>query len=301
MKPPVIAVTGASGFIGKNFIRDAIAEGYSIRALTRTPLDQNNDRVECVQFDLNSIVDIDPMCLDGCVAVVHLAAYIPVNQNDPKEAEVCFRANALGTLRLLKAVEKAGILRFIQTVSANSYDSRLEIADEDSPMFPAERAPYYLVSKMAQEIFAEHWALSTGHTSLSVRLGSIYGIGQTKGMIPAMAKNLLEGNSITLVNDGCFGADFATVSDVSAALLLLIESNASGPINIGSGRRTTVRRIVELLLEHSDRDWSAVENVTVKKPDKGFPALDISKAKLFGYQATSIEIGVKALVDWLRR
>jgi nucleoside-diphosphate-sugar epimerase len=300
MKPPIIAVTGASGFIGEKFIHDAMREGYSIRALTRTAFDQHNDRIECVPFDLNSKVDIDPMCLAGCSAVVHLAAYIPVNQNDPEEAEVCFEANALGTLRLLKAVEEAGVPRFIQTVSANSYDSRLEIADETSPMFPAERAPYYLVSKMAQEIFAEHWALSSGRTALSFRLGSIYGVGQTKGIIPTMAKNLLDGNKITLVNDGCFGADFATVSDVSAALLSSIGSNASGSINIGSGRRTTIRRIVELLLEHSERDWSAVENVTVEKSDKGFPALDISKAKLFGYQATSIEIGVKALVDWLR-
>lgn len=114
-------------------------------------------------------------------------------------------------------------------------------------------------------------------------------------------KRLLEGQNITLVNKGIFGADFSTVSDVSNALLLSISRNVSGPINIGCGTQTTVRRIVELLLENSNRDWSAVDYREVEKLDEGFPALDISKAISMGYQPTSIENGIRSFVKWVKQ
>ena len=110
---PMIAVTGASGLIGHAVTSAARSRGLDLRPLSRSAVGD-------LAFDLGSSL-LPAEALRGCDAVVHLAAYVPTNHDDPAEASACWTVNALGTLKLMQAMAEAGVRRLIQATAANAY------------------------------------------------------------------------------------------------------------------------------------------------------------------------------------
>jgi uncharacterized protein YbjT (DUF2867 family) len=105
----VIAITGASGTVGKALLSILTERGEPVRALVRDPrrLGPYRVRVQLAFADLG-----DPRALRhtlrGADTVIHLAATI--RDQPPRRVE---EVNGLGTLRLLRAAERAGIQRFV--------------------------------------------------------------------------------------------------------------------------------------------------------------------------------------------
>jgi NADH dehydrogenase len=105
-------VTGASGTVGKTLVPKLLERGDEVRVLVRDPRRLGRMRVE-VQLALGDLVDLaDPrlirQALRGVDTVIHLAAAIR-DQPRARLEEV----NALGTNRLLRVAERAGIERFL--------------------------------------------------------------------------------------------------------------------------------------------------------------------------------------------
>jgi uncharacterized protein YbjT (DUF2867 family) len=105
----VIAITGASGTVGKALLSILTERGEPVRALVRDPrrLGPYRVRVQLAFADLG-----DPRALRhtlrGADTVIHLAATI--RDQPPRRVE---EVNGLGTLRLLRAAERAGVQRFV--------------------------------------------------------------------------------------------------------------------------------------------------------------------------------------------
>ncbi len=294
MKPgTLLALTGGSGFIGRHFTHAARTRGYRIRHLGRQRPPSAAAEDEFRPLDLRS-VDPRASLLTGCNALVHLAAYIPRDHQDPAEAAHCWTVNALGTLHLLEMADRAGIAYVVQTSSANAYAPATEAPDEAAALFPSSRG-YYLGSKIMQEIYAEQYCRTAGLTLGTLRLGSVYGPGQESGALGNMAKAAQAGQPIGVVGSGRFGSDMVLVDDVVEALLLMLERESSGPFNVGSGVRTSIADLAQMLSEltHSPihQDLSQGES------DWGFPALNIDRLKALGYRPTSIGLGLRAMLD----
>jgi uncharacterized protein YbjT (DUF2867 family) len=105
----VIAITGASGTVGRALLSILTERGEPVRALVRDPrrLGPYRVRVQLAFADLG-----DPRALRhtlrGADTVIHLAATI--RDQPPRRVE---EVNGLGTLRLLRAAERAGVQRFV--------------------------------------------------------------------------------------------------------------------------------------------------------------------------------------------
>jgi len=97
-----IAVTGASGFIGRHLVGRSIAEGYEVVALSRDPLRAEQRlpaKVRALPWSPHGSVLPDD-ALAGCQAVVHLAGEsVAVRWNAARQAEM--RASRLRGTRLL--------------------------------------------------------------------------------------------------------------------------------------------------------------------------------------------------------
>lgn len=293
----LVTVTGGTGAVGRRVVDDLVAEGWRVRALSRTP--PADPGIEHVAYDLVSGEPIPVEALHGCVAVVHLASYIPRNQEDPATADLCLRTNALGTLRLLEAMEAAGVSRFIQTTSANAYAPELEAPSEQDSMFPSARAPFYLSSKIVQDILAAYWGERRRMAATTLRVSTVYGAGMEQSLFTRFAGTLRAGGPIRLVNGGSFGADFVDVSDVSAAVRLFLRNGATGAFNVASGRRTTLLEAARLLLDlcACGDDQLVVEQGA--SPEIGFPRMDITKARAQGFEPTDLRSGLERLVAWV--
>jgi UDP-glucose 4-epimerase len=287
-----IAVTGATGFIGKHFCTKISSAGQEIVCLGRHALEGH----EFQHFDLGEETD-NPVNWRGIDALVHLAARIPANHADQSEAEKCFRTNALGTIRLMHSAMEGGVGRIIQTVSANAYTPDNNFPDELAQLLPTQRAAYYLVSKIAQEAFSTQNCAKAMVPLVTLRLSSVFGKGQQAGAIPKIARQLASSEQVTLENGGIFGADFVDVEDVVACLIAVLEpSAAGGAYNIGSGRRSTMSEIAVLLAGALQRPSSLISVRPVSaQTERGFPALDIRKARnAFGYAPRSLQESIDA-------
>ena len=105
----MILLTGATGVVGSALLSQLLADGQDVRCLVRDPKRLGSDRVR-VGLSLADLGDPRGLrhAVRGADTVIHLAAAI--RDQPPKRLE---EINALGTYRLLRAAEAAGVERFV--------------------------------------------------------------------------------------------------------------------------------------------------------------------------------------------
>jgi uncharacterized protein YbjT (DUF2867 family) len=105
----VILLTGATGTVGSALLRRLTSDGRPVRALVRDQRRLGDQRVR-VQIALGDLADPPSFrnALRGVDTVIHLAASI----RDQPRASI-EELNALATLRLVRAAERAGVERFV--------------------------------------------------------------------------------------------------------------------------------------------------------------------------------------------
>ncbi len=117
-KSPVLAVTGATGFVGSHLLAAAQAAGYELRALTRgwRPPDEG---VDWIDGALDRPESLAKLCAHAD-AVVHIAGLINGASRAAFEA-----VNVAGTRLIVDAARKAGVRRFIHISSLAAREPNL--------------------------------------------------------------------------------------------------------------------------------------------------------------------------------
>lgn len=115
---PLIALTGATGFVGQALLDEAARTGVEVRALARRSMEPMPG-VDWVRGDLDDRGALTRLMYEA-EAVVHVAGV--VNTPDPDDF---FHANVLGTLTMLEAALKAGVRRFIYVSSLSAREPEL--------------------------------------------------------------------------------------------------------------------------------------------------------------------------------
>ena len=101
-----------------------------------------------------------------------------------------------------------------------------------------------------------NWGRQTGVPTVALRYSCTYGPRQSifnpyTGVIAIFATRLLNGQPPVLYEDGEQTRDFCFVGDIARANLLGGESDALDglPVNVGSGRATTIREVARMVSE----------------------------------------------------
>lgn len=114
----ILAITGATGFLGGHVLREAAARGHQIKALARkAQLPRPN--VEWVRGSLDDYRSLAEL-VDGSDAVIHVAGAV----NAPTLAGF-IDANVTGTASMLTAAEVSGVRRFIHISSLSAREPDL--------------------------------------------------------------------------------------------------------------------------------------------------------------------------------
>lgn len=114
----MIAITGATGFVGQSLLDRAKEAGIDVRALARKP-QRKRKGVRWVAGDLGEKAALARLC-KGAEAVIHVAGV--VNAHDPAGFE---DVNVAGTLNVIEAARKAGVPRFIFVSSLSAREPGL--------------------------------------------------------------------------------------------------------------------------------------------------------------------------------
>ncbi len=162
--------------------------------------------------------------------------------------------NVGGTANVLEAARAAGSRRlvFVSTGGAiyGEGEGQALPLGEDAPVEPLSA---YGQSKFAAEGYLALYERLYGLSGISLRLGNVYGPRQDPlgeaGVIAIFCGRLRSGGRPTVFGDGRQTRDYIYVGDVVSAALAAAESEATGPVNIGTGRETDVLELVRLLAE----------------------------------------------------
>ncbi|MBX7118997.1 MAG: NAD-dependent epimerase/dehydratase family protein [Gemmatimonadaceae bacterium] len=154
----VIAVTGATGFVGRQLLADGARAGHRMVAVTRSP-----DAIG--EVEARGITDLDDRdglsrALAGADAVVHLAARVHVMHHEGPEALERFRAvNVRGTRHLLEAARDVGVGRVVllSTAKVLGEGARGELLRDTAAPAPVGA---YATSKAEMESLLDEPALA---------------------------------------------------------------------------------------------------------------------------------------------
>jgi nucleoside-diphosphate-sugar epimerase len=253
-----LLITGGAGFIGSNFAKTSINRGWKVRILDKlsTGLQSIADELELNGAEI-IIGDIrDELLLDkaieGCDAVVHLAAQVsvPLSVSNPEET---MSINVDGTSKVIAACLKHGVKRLVIASSAAVYGEAesLPLKEEDAGQVLSP----YAESKWENETQIID-ARKKGLQATALRFFNVYGDGQRPdgayaAVIPKFADMMAQGIVPQINGDGLQTRDFVHVHDVCEAIYSLIEGDWKADkfhvYNVATQTKITLLELVEAI------------------------------------------------------
>ena len=303
-------VTGGAGFIGSEFIRQAI-RGHRIINFDKLTYAGNLDNLASVAGNPDYSLVVGDVCdanavaaalPDNCDAIVHFAAESHVDRSI-LSAEEFVRTNVLGTQVMLDVARhrKAGRFLHISTDEVGGDMPPEGWFREDDPLRP--NSPY-AASKTAAEHFVRAAAHTFGLNVVITRTSNNYGPYQfPEKLLPLAISNALEDRPIPVYGDGLQVRDWVHVADNCRALLAVLEGGRSGETyHIGGGQPLANIDVLHLLLKILGKPELLLTSVTDRLGHDRRYAVDFSKTthELGWRPEIPFEQGLSETVKWYR-
>ena len=195
--------------------------------------------------------DILSAAMKGMHGVFHFAALWLLQCHDfPRAA---FDVNVRGTFNVLEACVANGVERLVYSSSASVYgDAVQEPMTEDHPFLNKN---FYGATKIAGEAMARAFHHRYGLGMVGLRYMNVYGARQDyQGAYIAVIMKMLDAidqdHGPTILGDGSEAFDFVAAKDCGLANVCAMKADTVDCFyNIGTGRRTTLKQLAEILLE----------------------------------------------------
>jgi UDP-glucose 4-epimerase len=304
-------VTGGAGFIGSNLVDALLARGDEVTVVDDLSTGRRVNLeaalaagAELAELDIRDGAALSDLAKERRPErIFHLAAQIDVRKSieDPAfDAAI----NVGGTANVLEAarVSDCGRVVFISTGGAiyGEGEGQQLPLPEDAPIAPMSA---YGQSKYAAEGYLALYERLYGLSGVSLRLGNVYGPRQDPlgeaGVIAIFCGRLEQGGRPTIFGDGTQTRDYIYVGDVVSAAIAAGESTVSGPINIGTGRETTVLELAEALRELGGAESFEPELAPPRTGEVQRVAIDARRAEReLGWRAeVGLEDGLRLTLD----
>jgi UDP-glucose 4-epimerase len=306
-----ILVIGGAGFLGSHIVdqltetpaREIVVLDNFVRG-TRANLSKavEDPRVSVVEGSVTDIALLRRL-MDRTDYVFHLAAlWLYECVHEPRSA---LEVNVVGTYNVIEAAADAGVKKVVYSSSASVYgDAAFTPMTEDHPF---NNRTMYGATKIAGEQFFRAFNEQRGLDYAGMRYMNIYGPRMDyKGTYVSVIMKVLDridaGEPPVIFGDGSQAYDFVHVSDVARANILAMQADASDEFfNIGIGVKTTIRELVDRLLEitgsNLEPEYRPQEQMFVTHR-----VGSTEKAEdLIGFRAAiSLDDGLRSVVAWRR-
>ena len=268
-------VCGGGGFIGGHLINRLKKEGYFVRGADLKENEYGNNKAD--EFIIGDLTDprVAEEVVKGVNEVYQLAAdmggagYIFTGENDA----AVMHNSALCNLNVLEASQKAGIKKIFYSSSACMYPEYNQL-DPDNPKcseesaYPAAPDSEYGWEKLFSERLYFAYQRNTGINVKVARFHNIFGpqgtwTGGKEKAPAALCRKVAEtenGGFIEVWGDGKQTRSFLFIDECVEAVRRLMESDFSGPVNIGSEEMISINDFAKMVIDISGKNIS-IKNI----------------------------------------
>ncbi len=306
-----VLVTGGSGFIGSNFIRQILesrGEGVRIVNLDKLTYAANPASLADIegrpnyQFIHGDITDPEAVraAMDGCTDVVNFAAETHVDRSLLGDASF-IETDVRGVFVLLEEARRREVRRFVQISTDEVYGSIAQGSfTEESALNP--RNPYSASKAGGDRLAYSYWA-SYGVPVVITRASNNYGPYQyPEKLIPLFVTNAIDDQPLPLYGDGRNVRDWLYVRDHAAAIDFLLDAGEPGEVyNVAGGNEAENIEITRQVLRELGKPESLIRFVNDRPGHDRRYSLDASKLSRLGFTSrTPFERGLSETVVWYR-
>jgi nucleoside-diphosphate-sugar epimerase len=290
-----VLVTGARGFVGRHVTSMLAAMRLDVHAVTssRAATDADCTWHSCDLLDAAArralLFSVRPD------ALVHLAwcAKPPGYWKDPENL-----AWLAASLDLARAFGECGGTRIVGAGTCAEYDwGMAPCTERATPIVPTS---LYSATKAACGLVLEQYGLQTGISVAWARLFFLFGPHDSPlRLIPSLVTTL-EGGQPARCTSGGHVRDFLYVRDAASAIVALLESSVTGPVNIASGTPVEIGDIAREVAERVGRpDLLTVED---GPPTQAFVAANVNRLQQeVGWQPScDLRSALAETVRWWR-
>ena len=310
-----VLVCGAGGFIGGHLVKKLKDKGYWVRGVDikyHEYVDSPAD--EFIKADLRDPKVTDKIIDESFDEVYQLAAdmggagFVFSGEND---ADIIHNS-AMINLNVVHSSVKQSVKKIFYSSSACMYPERNQMDPnnpncEESSAYPADPDSEYGWEKLFSERF---YLAANRNYGLDVRIARFHNIfgpegswddGREKAPAAfcrkvAMAEN---GGEIDMWGDGGQTRSFLYVDECLKGVLLLMESDFKGPVNIGSEEMVSINRLAELTMKIAGKKLS-INHIPGPLGVRGRNSDNKLIKKKLGWQPNwPLEKGLKLTYDWI--
>jgi nucleoside-diphosphate-sugar epimerase len=292
-----VLLTGGTGFIGRHCLKPLLERGYDVhavhlKALKKTYLDVSWHKVDLLNPDqVSSLID-----LVRPDQLLHLAWYTAPGKYWNSEKNFSW-VNASMTL-LQEFARRVG-KRVVMAGSCAEYDWRYGYCSEHvTPIAPSS---IYGTCKNALHSMSQAFCKEFDLSLAWGRIFFLYGPHENPSrLVPSVIRSLLKSEEAKC-SDGEQFRDFLHVQDAANALVSLLDSNVSGPINIASGLPISIKDVVlNIAIQLNQYELVKLGALSLSKNEPSLLVGDVSRmTKEVGWGPEfNLDHGLKQTIDY---
>ncbi len=326
---PLIAVTGATGFIGTNIVRYLLENGYDVlgmdfevseaNPLVEAYLEDGDGKITWIDVDLRDEERTREIAtnydLDG---IIHAAVYTAVTpEMERDDPHGILETNIIGTVNVLELARLSDVNRFVYVSSSGVYGST---DDPNVPVTESAVDPYigmdnfYLTSKVSSERLVDRYATLFDMTACSVRIAAPYGPMER----PTSTRFLMGPiyRLLQLVNDEkletvrvsglAYVRDWTFAMDTAQGIVSALDAPESKIYNVAGGVNYTLKEILDAAQRapNLEFEWEVVDDpddadLVANVGSLRGPLSILRAQNELGYEPHySLERGIETYQDW---
>ncbi|NWQ39589.1 NAD-dependent epimerase [Bacillus sp. EB106-08-02-XG196] len=326
-----ILVTGAAGFIGFHLSKRLLAENYHVIGVDnlndyydvrlkkeRLKLLESNINFKFYQTDLADQESLNQIFEDHSIPIViNLAAQAGVRYS-LTHPHSYVHSNLVGFVNILEACRHNQVEHLIYASSSSVYgaNTKTPFSTQDSVDHPVS---IYAATKKANELMAHTYSHLFNIPTTGLRFFTVYGPwGRPDMAYYSFTKDIIEGNTIQVYNNGDMLRDFTFIDDIVQGIVKLLDhppkpdsnrnldpSTSHAPYKIYNIGNNSPVRLMDFIntLEKLIGKQAKIEFLPMQPGDVKVTYADITdlqKAAGF-YPATPLEKGLSHFVDWYKK